>query len=221
LSTALENELYRLYAASIYPVLLQNDPEYRRSVSKAGIGPNPKAVPAERRASFEQEMKLQAFLGSSQIMEAHSLAPGTIRAGLLTGPLMLYRISQTGVTTPPGIWWFGENVAQRCRNEAGTDPQKRLDWLRQVLAVSYNWSSFNKIERLQLHSEETIPAVFGRGLPMGHYNVKPYIDRDTGQRMIDVPPDYWKRKDEILRGGELQTVLPWIPVLRIAVVPFL
>jgi hypothetical protein len=55
-------------------------------------------------------------------------------------------------------------------------PQKRLDWVRNVLAVCFNWSRFDRIERLALHSGRGIPAVLGRGTPMPHYKADPYMD---------------------------------------------
>ena len=104
--------------------------------------------------------------------------------------------------TAPGIWWFTDTVARRCRDEAGPDLQKRLAWLRNVLAVCFNWSSFDRIER------QRSVCGFETGIPNA---------RKTGERVVTLPPDYWKRKGEILMGGELQVVLPWVPVGRVAV----
>lgn len=219
---ALSDQLYGIYIANIFPVLAQNDPVYQQSLAKAGLGWNaPAVVPPVHLASFQQEMKLQAWLAAKRIEDARSLDPVTIRAKQLTGALTLYRISQSGTAAPPGIWWFTEKVAQRCRDEAGPDPQKRLDWLRDVLAVCFNWSRFDRIERLALHSGESIPAVLGRGLPMPHYKADPYIDRKTGEHLIKLPVDYWMKKGAMLLGGELQVVLPWVPVRRVAVSRFL
>jgi hypothetical protein len=213
----LSDQLYGIYIAKIFPVLAQNDPVYQQSLAKAGLGWNAcGAVPPAHLASFEQEMKLQAWLAGTRIEGARSLDLLTTRAKVLNGPLTLYRVSQSGAITPPGIWWFTEKVAQRCRDEAGPDPQKRLDWLRNVLAVCFNWSRFDRIERLALHSGESIPAVLGRGTPMPHYKADPYIDRKTGEHLIQLPPDYWQKKGEMLLGGELQVVLPWVPVRRVA-----
>lgn len=218
MSSLLADELYGLYVACIYSVLAQNDPVYQRSLAKAGLGWNPSStIPPEHRSSFEQEMKLQAWLAAVRIEDARALDPASVRAKLVDGPVTLYRVSQSGSTAPPGIWWFSEKVAQRCRDEAGPDPQKRLDWLRNVLAVCFNWSRFDRIERCAIHSGEKIPAVIGRGLAMPHYKADPYIDRKTGQHLIDLPPDYWQKKGQLLLGGELQIVLPWIPVHRVSV----
>jgi hypothetical protein len=214
----IEQQLRRLYVARVYPVLTHNDPVYQHSLVKAGLGWSaPEAVPASHRGSFEAEMGLQAWLGARRIEEARSLDPGTIFAKVLTGPLTLYRIADSA--TPPGrsgIWWFSEKVAKRCREAAGIDPRKQLDWLRNVLAVCFNWSRFDRIERLALHSGEEIPAVLGRGLPMPHYKVDPYVDRKTGEHLIKLPVDYWQQKGQDLLGGEMQIVLPWIPIRRVA-----
>ena len=214
----LRDQLYGLYTACIYPVLVHNDPVYQRSLAKTGLGLNPTHIPIDKQDSFKQEMKLQAWLAACKIEDARSLDRDTVLTKLLTGPVTLYRISERGTTARPGIWWFTEKVADRCREEAGPDPQKRLDWLRQVLAVCFNWSRFDQVEQLVLRSGETIPAVVGRGLAMPHYKFEPYIDRETGRRVMDkLPPDYWKKKGEWLLGGELQVVLPWIPVLRVTI----
>ncbi|MEO7142602.1 MAG: hypothetical protein ABI165_03780 [Bryobacteraceae bacterium] len=213
MSDALAEQLYNFYAAGVYPVLAQNDPEYQRSLVTAGLGwQGLRDVPAESRNSFQQAMKMQAWLGARKVTEARSLDPDTVRVKVLTGPLTLYRVAQSGAVTPPGIWWFSEKVAERCREEAGSDPQKRLDWLRNVLAVCFNWSRFDRIERLALHSGEKLPAVLGRGLSMPHYKIDPSVDRTVPA----LPPDYWQKKGEMLLGGELQIVLPWIPVRRVS-----
>ena len=160
---------------------------------------------------------MQAWLAAGQVMDARSLDPTTARAKILIGPQTIYRVT-SGSMLPgkTGIWWFNERVAQRCRDECGPDPQKRLDWLRNVLAVCFNWSDFNAIQRLTLHGGEEIPAILGRGLPMPHYKFDPYIDRKTGRQVVaEFPPDYWQKKGQFLLGGELQIVLPWIPVRRV------
>jgi len=142
----LAEQLYGLYQAEIYTVLSNNDPEYQRSLANAGLGWNVRSIPAEKRSSFEQEMKMRAWMGARRVEEARSLAPGTMRAKVLTGPTKLYRVSQSGSKGPIGIWWFGEQVAQRCRKEAGGVASQQLEWLRNVLAVCFNWSTFDRVE---------------------------------------------------------------------------
>ncbi len=215
----LAEQLFGLYARRIYPVLVWNDPVYQACLNKAGLGLTPvSAIPPQHRDSFEQEMKMQSWLAARKVMEARSLDPSTVRAKLLAGQQTIYRVTDDALPSgSTGIWWFNENVAQRCRQECGPDPQKRLEWLRSVLAVCFNFGAFNKIQRLTLHGGEEIPAILGRGLPMPHYKFDPYIDRKTGRQVIaEFPPDYWQKKGQFLLGGELQIVLPWIPVRRVA-----
>ena len=151
--SGLADQLYGLYRAEIYAVLAANDPEYQRSLANAGLGWNVRTLPAVQRTAFEQEMKMQAFLGARRIEEARSLETATIRAKVLTGPITLYRVSQRGSKAPIGIWWFTEKVAQRCSAEVGGDGAKQLEWLRNVLAVCFNWSDFNQIERFTVMRE--------------------------------------------------------------------
>jgi hypothetical protein len=201
--SSLNDQLFELYADAVYPVLIESDPVYRRSLAKAGLRDKQKSIPQEKQSSFRNEMRLQSWLAANKIQSANSLAPGSIRAKLISGPLTLYRVSQRGAAAP-GIWWFTEKVARRCRDEAGSESQKQLNWLRNVLAVCFNWSRFDQIERISLWAGESMPAVIGRGLPMPQYKFEPYIDRKTGARVIDeLPPDYWKQKGTMLLGGEL------------------
>lgn len=169
--SGLAEQLYALYKVDIYPVLASNDPEYQRSLANAGLGWNIRSIPAGQRASFEQEMKMRAWMGARRVEEARSLDPATVRAKVLRGPATLYRVSQQGSRAPIGIWWFTEQVAQRCRTEAGADGAKQLEWLRNVLAVCFNWSTFDRIERFSLHGGERIPTVLGGELQI----VPPWI----------------------------------------------
>ena len=207
----LADELYELYIAGVNPVLARNDPMYQKSLVKVGLGWTATgAVSPARSVAFQQEMKLHAWLAARKIDDARALEPDSIKVHMLEGPVTLYRGTETGSQAPPSIWWFNEKVAQRCRDEAGADPRKRLEWLRNVLAVCYNWNAFDCLQRLALHRGESIPAVFGKGLPMPHYKIA--VQRGG---KVELPIDYWKRKGDVLLGGELQVVLPWIPVWRV------
>jgi len=211
--SSLEKSLFDMYVARIYPVLAKNDPAYQRSLAKAGLGWSGTGALADHRKAFEEEMRIQAWLAVAELRKANSLEPETVRAKLLSGQTTIYRVADsTRAGKPPGIWWFSEKVAQRCRDEAGPDPQKRLEWLRNVLAVCFNWSRFDRIERLTLHAGEEIPSIVGKGLEMPYYKL--------GNQEA-ATADYWKKLGQSLLGGELQTVLPWIPVLRIAATPSL
>ncbi len=205
----LERRLFELFTSEIYAVLSAQDPEYKRALSSAGIWSNLKAVPPERRADFEKVMKIRAWLAAQAVVQANSLEPGSVRAKLLEGREMFYRVAAKGSKTPPGIWWFSERVAARCREEAPKQGMSAFDWLREMLAVCFNWSSFDQLERFELRAGERLPAVLGIGKPMPHYKV------DARRGTVTLPADYWKRQGQILIGGERQIVLPWVPVGRV------
>jgi hypothetical protein len=191
----LEQTLFGMYVARIYPVLAKNDPVYQRSLVKAGLGWNGAGVLADHRKSFEEEMRIQAWLAAAELRKANSLEPATVRAKLLSGETTIYRVADsTRAGKPPGIWWFSEKVAQRCRDAAGPDPHKRLEWLRNVLAVCFNWSRFDRIERLTLHAGEEIPSIVGTGLAMPYYKLG---------NQEQAPKDYWRKLGQSLLGGEL------------------
>lgn len=220
---ALAKELHRAYALEVYSVLAVNDPVYQRCLKDAGVGwTGQDSIPSDKREAFDEQMRLQASFGAEKIRSARSLDPGTMRVKVLTGPFTLYRVADSTSKDPYSIWWFTEKVADRCRQEAGARPQARLEWLRNVLAVCYNWSRFDFIQRLAIHSGERLPAVLGKGLPMPYYKLTPFFDSKSGLQVVqEPPPDYWQKKGQMLFGGELQIVLPWIPVRRIATTPSL
>ena len=209
----LADQLYQIYTAEIYPLLEYTDPEYRRLLAQ--IKPF-KIVPQKYRSSFEQGMKMQAWLAATKVRSYNSLKPSSIRATVLPGRQTLYRVTSKpgpGEKAWPGIWWFNETVAERCRAEAGSNVGNRLQWLRNVLAVCYNFpNTFDHIQLLKLNERERLPAVLGEGLPMPHYQL---IENPNTGSIQEPPKDYWQKKGETLLGGEEQIVLPWIPEARI------
>ncbi len=216
----LAGQLSQIYTAKVYPVLARHDPRYRAALKNAGLGWTGTAtMTAIVRKAFEEEMRKHAWYGAREIARTRSLEPSTVRVKLLTGAQTLYRVGDSTRPSSTSIWWFTERVAGRCRMEAGAQPEDRLNWLRNVLAVCYNWSKFDRLEQLQLRAGEELPAILGRGLPMPYHLVQPYIDRKTGETMVSIPDEYWKRKGQMLFGGELQTVLPWIPTGRVRATP--
>ncbi len=211
---ALQDELYRMYVAQVYPVLLNNDPHYRARLFNCGVDPTG-GLTQGNQANFENEMKLQAWLGACEIEKSRGLEPNSIRTKVLIGPQVLYRSVNSG-TKDTGIWWFSEKVAKRCEEEAAKSGQSKAEWLRNALAVCYNWNTMDGMQRIRLHAGEQLPAVIGIGLPMPFNVLKIHRGR------IETPPDdYWKNIRKTLLGGELQIVLPWIPVRRVSPTPIL
>lgn len=205
----LERRLFELYTAEIYPVLAAHDPEYKRALALCGIWANVKTVAPERRADFEKVMKMWARIGAQWLLQMNSLEAASIRAKLLEGKEVMYRVTSANSKAPIGRWWFSERVAARCREEAPKKGMTQLEWLREMLAVCKNWNrSFDQLERLELRRGESLPAVLGIGKAMPYYK----LDHKNWE---NAPDDYWKRQGQVLEGGERQIVLPWVPAGRV------
>ena len=179
----LVDQLYQMYTAEIYPVLANNDPEYQRVLASAGLSFTAKTVPPAKQKLFEETMRVQAWLAVRKLEDAKVLNwPAS--APKFSPVRRLSSASRRKDQSPAGIWWFTEKVAQRCRDEAGMDGTKQLDWLRNVLAVCYNWSNFDLLQRLALHSGERIPAILGIGLPMPYHKVTTSTERPANKWWI-------------------------------------
>ena len=204
----LADQLYQMYTARTYPVLLNSDPAYKACLFRSGVDPS--GVITERnRGRFQEEMRVQAWLGLLEIEDSKGLQPDTIRTKVLTGPQVLYR-SVSKSAPRKGIWWFSEKVVARCRKEAALKGQSNSEWLRDALAICFNWSPMDGMQRFHLHTGEEIPAVLGVGSPMPCNSLK--VDKDG---KVKIPLDYWENQKKMLLGGEQQIVLPWIPISRV------
>ena len=204
----LEYQLYQMYVARTYPVLLNSDPSYKACLFRSGVDPSG-LITIANRDNFQREMRMQAWLGAREIEKSKGLEPHTIRTKILAGPQILYRCVNKGATHT-GIWWFSEKVAARCRKEADAKGQSRTEWLRNALAVCYNWNDMDGMQRISLHVGEEIPAVLGVGA------AKPFnLLSISNKGKVEIPKDYWENLRKTLLGGESQIVLPWIPESRV------
>jgi hypothetical protein len=191
-----------------------HDDHYRHALEMAGLsGHIAPQVPLHKRKNFEAVMRFQAHLAADALRDAASLQLASARVFVLQGPATLYRLwDSASPGARAGVWWFDEDTLHRARVEAAVVKAPLLAWLRQALAVCYNFSRLDRALVLNLHAQDALPAVQAAGLAMPHYQFKPYIRPDTGERVIDeLPLDYWQQKGKMLFGGAIQTILPWIP----------
>ncbi len=212
----LTQQLYKLYTAEVYSVLADDCPSYQKTLRSAGSSWNDKGnLVLTQPNRFKDEMRLQADLAARYIRDENSMEPATMKVKNLQGPLKLFRGESSSGKSSLRSWWFSETVVTHCRKEAGSNPKDQLNWLRNALAVCFNWSNFDKLVFIYLKRGETIPAVTGRALAMPYYRIEPYIDRKTGEHLIKAyPKDYWEKLGHIFSGGERQTLLPWVPTRR-------
>lgn len=215
----LTEQLYNRYTAKIYKLLADHDPVYQRALANCGLGgmgSRGTADMAKNPEAFQTEMRKHASYAANAILAAKGLEPSSIRTDVLKGPETLFRVGdQSRSMSAYGVWWFKQKVANKCRTAvppgSGPNPAAQLDWLRNVLAVCYNWSDFNQFFRVSIRSDEELPIVMGKGTPQPYYS--PPSTRSGYP--VSLPPDYWKKKGVELFGNEIQIVLPWVPQGRI------
>ncbi|WP_321476055.1 hypothetical protein [uncultured Paludibaculum sp.] len=180
--------------------------------------------------SYEGTCQTFAQLIVSQVKQLGCLAEDdTLRAEIIHGPVRLYRAMSSRQKGPEpddlrrntayiGDWWFSEELLESCilhcralmqernRNPAVTDmtPDRCLRvQLRRRLAIRLDWNTIKALRRLVLASNESIPVITGRGVPMEI--ITPRADaRRFPDRALPVAR-------QLLPGGDRQIWMPWTP----------
>jgi len=72
----------------------------------------------------------------------------------------IYRVaSSEAAGSPSGIWWFTQDIWDRCQKEAGRSDSQRITWLHKHLALCYDWSECDRIVRI--HTDTGLPGGAG------------------------------------------------------------
>ena len=144
-----------------------------------------------------QERLMQAALARAarirqQVESKKSLRERRAKAIVLEGPDILYRLWSTKQGNLIRPWWFSKELLVLA--EAGRDRQQTIAWLRDRLAVSFDFGECDRMAQLNLGLGSEIPAIAAWGLPMPQYGVKP---------------------DELFQGEKTQYYLPFVPPRRV------
>lgn len=203
--------------SKIYPTLFDS-PDYCDFLKISGmVRPFPRdiaAVPVGQRNSLAENAKLRANLLMLELQQLASLRQAKARAIELKPPLYrhLYRLWNSKVKgNELKYFWFTEDILRESHRQAGNNKNDRIEWLRQQMAVPYNWSLCDRMARLRLGPGDEILAVEAEGLPMRGVTIRP------GDREIRLPRDpthYWKNFDKYakpLPGGAPQLFLFLVP----------
>ena len=204
-----ETDLARMLAAKIYPGLL-TDAVYRKFLTFAGFGPafpqDLKSVSPALRENLAKAAGMQAHIAVAEVAKSGGLEESTSCAKLISGPVTLYRFWDFGAPERRvGVWWFHRNVIDACKQHAGKPAADRLSWLREHLAVCFDWSQMDRIDTLSLTAAGELPAIEGTGAPMRVYSAAALPSGKVAS------PDYWANLGRYFPGGLKQIVLPFIP----------
>jgi hypothetical protein len=151
------------------------------------------------------------------IMELEAL--GAVRqrrakAVVIEGTTTIYRIWDSKMDNRTRHWWFSENLLKLAAAQSAKTKQSVREWLRDWLAVSYNFGACDQLSKIVLAGNAAIPGIEAWGLPMPKY--RPVTrDPETGRLVHEVQKDYWFKLGETFRGQKTQYFLPFVPPDRI------
>jgi hypothetical protein len=198
-----------MLSARIYPGLL-TDAVYRKFLTFAGFGP---AFPSDLKSlspalgeNLTKVAKMQAHIAVREVAKTGGIEESTSCARLLTGPVTLYRFwDSSSPERRVGVWWFHRNVIDTCKLHAGKSAADRQIWLREHLAVCFDWSRMDRIDTLSVQAGTELPAIEGTGAPMRVYSAAALSNGKVSSK------DYWANLGKYFPGGLKQIVLPFIP----------
>ena len=206
----------RLLGNNLYPALFENA-DYQKFLQISGITP-PYPSGAAKLSSVQQDRlaqnaNLRANLLALELDGLQSLEHARARAVEISGPKHIYRLWNSQVKASEfRFFWFTEDLLLESFQQAGGRKKDRLEWLRGQMAVAYNWSLCDKIARLRLRSQDTIPGVEATGLP-----IRGVAIRQTDPT-VRLPSDYFSKHEKysaMLPGGAPQLFLYLVPETRV------
>ncbi|MBZ5622948.1 MAG: hypothetical protein LAQ69_30075 [Acidobacteriia bacterium] len=203
-----EADFEQMLARKIYPVLL-GDAVYRAFLTLAGMGPNfpsDETVPVSLRENFAKAAKIRAHIAVAEIARSSGLEEARSNAKLITGPVTLYRFwDSRAPERREGVWWFERHVIDLCKQNAGRTAAERLEWLREHLAVSIDWSKMDRIDVMSLAANQEVPVIEGTGTAQRMYSATALTRGKVASK------DYWPNLGKFFPGGVKQTVPPFLP----------
>ncbi len=203
-----EADLTRLLSARIYPNLL-TDTFYRRFLTLAGLpagGKTAGVILPTLSADFDAAAKINAGLAVAAVRKSGGIEETSACAKLLKPPIVLCRFWDATVPEyRKSIWWCDKSVVDLAKIHAGKTAGEILQWLRERLAVSLDWSGW------------TASTCFVSGKTKNSPPSKaPVPDKrmysSTAPYKGNAPrAEYWKNIDTYFPGGVKQIALPFIP----------
>jgi hypothetical protein len=202
----------RMLSSKLYPSLFGNK-DYEEFLGLSGIRPpypaNASSLTPAQQERLLQNAHLRANLLSLELDGLQALKTAKATTVEITGPSPIYRLCNSQVTGSEfRFFWFTEDLLMRSMHEGGTSKKMRLQWLREHLAVSYNWSRCDRLARMRLKKTDALLAVKADGLPMRGVEIRPT------DRSVRLPGDYFtnhKKYSTILPGGDPQLFLYLLP----------
>jgi hypothetical protein len=167
-------------------------------------------LPPAVRLRLETAARMCAQLIVMKVDADGSLRERRAKAVILEGPTTLFRLWDSGKDNRTRHWWFSEHLLNLAEAQREQSPR---DWLRDRLAVSFNFSKCDRISELTLGVRTGIPAVEAWGLPMPQYSPNASDARSNDNR--EACQDHSDKAGAIFQGQKTQYFLPFVPPDRI------
>ena len=93
--------------------------------------------------------RMCAQLAIMDVSDLGALRERRAKAIVLEGPANLYRMWDSSSDNLTRHWWFSENLFNLASSQSAAVNQSTRDWLRDRLAVSFNFGNCNRISKLK------------------------------------------------------------------------
>ena len=180
---------------------------------KAGILPEfptqfEQLIPAQVER-LKQAAKLEARLMISNLSSLNGVRERRASVEAVSGRRLFRLWDSRFPNSETGTWWFSEGVYDTVRH---LPPLEQKNILRDLMAVSRDWSNLDRVSFLALEAQE-VPAIVAQGLPQRYYSKSMwhrFPERDSPEALAQ-RKDYYANLNAILQGGKSQFYLPWTP----------
>lgn len=171
------------------------------------------SLPPAIHSRLETAARLCAQLFILELNTLGALRERRSKAVVIEGQMTLYRIWDSTMDNRIRHWWFSEHLLNLAAAQSAIARQSVRDWLRDRLAVSFNFGACDQISKLTLAGRAALPAIEAWGLPMPQ---RSRITRDAGGKTIGTADkDYWDKLGETFQGQKTQYFLPFVPPDRV------
>ena len=208
-----QDELAAILSSRVFPSLAQ-DTGYRLMFRNAGLTgklpPDIAGLPPAIQEKLRQAAQMCAQLVTRHVEGLAALRERRAKAVVLAGPLTLYRLWSQRKNDQVRAWWFTAGVLDQAISASAGNRGVAIDWLRDRLAVSFDWNDCDRVARRVLHPGNALPAIEALGLPMRKYS------RDAPGAPGVSMKDYWANYTDMFQGRKTQYFLPFVPPSRVS-----
>jgi hypothetical protein len=181
----------------LLPALERAQSDWGKSIPMRNPGLNLRsstaALPNAQQSRLETAARMCAQLLLMNVISSGSLREQRAKAVVLEGPTTLYRLWDSKEKNQMRNWWFSQHLWNLAVTHSSAAKQSLRDWLRDRLAISFDFGRCDRVSKLVLGQGIALPAIEAWGLPMpqhGSTNTGPMFQGHKTQYFLPfVPPE--------------------------------